>query len=185
MTKSTVGAEALKRLQNADYKQGIVDTQREADKEYFAEIEKCVKAHSQWTEPFYIVILQKKERLMENVVRRYFLARQSLPTPDWDQTVWRYTPATGDMRFLWVLPDRNTAMWMASNPNDVPQEQQPLLLFVMEFLDHKLYDRYLKLCEEGKEKCVSLSDSPYSHLSSKVAAQVLQHQGALSFNNES
>ena len=107
--KHTVGEEAVKRLLNPDTKQGIIDTQREADKEYFEEIKKCVESHKAWDEPYYIVTIHKKERLLENVVRRYFLARQSLPTPQWDQTVWRYNPKNGDLRFLWVLPDENSA----------------------------------------------------------------------------
>lgn len=143
--KETVGA-ASKRLQeNIDTKQGIVDTQREVDKTYFEECQKCVqrKPHCDWKEPWYLVVVQKKERLMANVVRRYFFGRQSLPTPDYDQTVWEYNPKTGDMKFMWVIPDKNTTLWMVSNPNEVPNEQRHLLNFCLDFINNKLYSRFL------------------------------------------
>lgn len=150
--KKTVGSEAVKLLQNPDSKQGVVDTQREIDKEYLSEIKKCIDAHKSLDDPFYIVVIQKKERLLENVIRRYFLARKTLPTPDWDQTVWRYNPKTGDLMFLWVLPDKNTAMWMASNPQDIVTEQKPLLGYVMDFLDKKLFAFYEDMFEKKDEK---------------------------------
>ena len=140
--KVTVGEEAVKRLANPDTKQGIIETQREIDKEYFSEIEKCVKEHKDWDEPYYIVVELKKERLLENVIRRYFIGRQSLPTPQWDQTVWRYNPKTGDLQFVWVLPDENTAKWMASNPTILSEEHEELVQFIMLFLDKKLYRIY-------------------------------------------
>jgi len=140
--KKTVGQEAIDRLNNPDHTQTVVDTQREADKEYFDEIKKCVDTHKSWDTPYYIVVHQKKEQLLENVVRRYFLARESLPSPQWDQTVWRYTPLSGDLRFVWTLPDENTAKWMAGNPKEIPKEQHQLLAFVLEFLDKKLFKHF-------------------------------------------
>jgi len=170
--KKTVGQEAVARLANPDTKQGIIDTQREADKEYFSELSKCVYAHNEWTTPFYVVVHLKKEQLLENVMRRYFMARMSLPTPQWDQTVWRYDPKSGDLRFLWVLPDVNTAMWMADNPNDIHPEQHNLLGFVLDFLDRKLYRLYHNMFHKGENQCAELSESPYSALCSKVAQDI-------------
>jgi len=170
MTKhrKTVGEEAVKRMLNPDSSQGIVDTQREMDKEYFNEIEKCVEAHKSWDTPYYIVVHCKKEKLLENVIRRYFIGRQTLPTPQWDQTVWRYTPMTGDMQFLWVLPDENTAKWFAGNPQEVQQEHAELLWFVTEFLNKRLYSRFYKQFHKGEQECLT-SESSYSVPYSKAA----------------
>jgi len=153
--KTTVGQEAVKRLANPDTKQGIVDTEREVNKDYFEEIQKCVDSHKQWTEPFYVVIHYKKERTLHNVVRRYFLARQSLPTPQWNQDVWRYDPKSGDLRYLWTLPEEQTAMWMVGNPEEVPKEQYVLLAFILDFLDGKLFKLYHKEFERGNQSCES------------------------------
>jgi len=171
MTKrrKTVGQEAVKRLETKDTKQGIVDTEREANKEYIGEIQKCVNAHKSWDEPFYVVVHQKKEQLLENVIRRYFLARQSLPTPQWDQDVWRYDPKTGNLEYLWSLPDENTAKWMAGNPGDIHPEQHQLLRFVLDFLDKKLYRFYHTKYHKGEKECRDLSESPYADVCSKAA----------------
>jgi len=167
--KKTVGQEAVKRLQNVDTKQGIIDTEREANKEYVSEIQKCVNAHSSWDDPFYVVVCIKKEQLLENVIRRYFLARQSLPTPQWDQDVWRYDPKSGNLEYLWSLPDENTAKWMAGNPNDIHPEQHQLLQFVLDFLDKKLYRFYHNKFHKGESECTDLSQSPYADVCAKAA----------------
>lgn len=143
MKRKTVGEESLKRLLNPEA-QHVIDTEREVNKEYYKEISKCIDNHPNMKDPYYIVVLIKKERLMENVVRRYFIARESLPTPQWDQTVWRFDPSCGDLRFIWCLPDENTAKWMAGNTHEVPPEHYELLKFVLELLDKKLYDRFLE-----------------------------------------
>ena len=158
MTKrKKVGEEAYERLLNPDTKQGVVDTQREADKEYFQELKKTVDAHKSWDFPYFIIVMNKKERLMENVVRRYFFARRTLPQPTFDCTVWRYDPKTSDLTFLWVIPDRDTCMWMASNPEDIHPEQRHLLGYVMDMLDKKLYRHYHALYEREESSDVVLS----------------------------
>ncbi|MDD4893607.1 MAG: hypothetical protein PHH73_06360 [Candidatus Rickettsiella isopodorum] len=145
LRQQTVGAISRQLLLNKDTKQGIVDTQREVDKTYFEECHKCVsrKPHCDWKQPWYLVVIYKKERLLENVVRRYFFGRQSLPTPEYDQTVWRYYPQSGDMQYVWTIPDKNTTLWMYSNPNDIPNEQQHLKNFVIDFIEDRLYSSNL------------------------------------------
>lgn len=150
MEKKTAGQIATELAAKNDGKQSVIDTQREIDKEYINEVKKCIEAHSHFVEPFYIVVILKKEKLLSNVMRRYFLARASLPTPDWDQQVWRYDPKTGDLTFLWVLPDRNTAMWLVNDIKTIPLEFTQLVEFVLDFLDHKLYNRFLT--QEKKEE---------------------------------
>jgi len=141
MEKTSVGEEAYKRLLNPDTKQGIIDTQREIDKDYFKEIEECVKrfkAKSGIDEDFFIVVIVKKERLMENVIRRYFVPRRSLPTPAYDQTVWRYRKG-GELEFIWVVPDHNTCQEIYNHPERVPQEEAWLRQLVNSFMSGHLY----------------------------------------------
>jgi len=140
--KTTVGNEAYKRLINPDIKQGIIDTQREIDKNYFKEIEECIKrvknSENFKNQSFFIVVITKKERLMENVIRRYFVPRLSLPTPAYDQTVWRYNK-TGDLEFIWVVPDHNTCQEIYHNPLLVPKEEKWLKELVNMFMTGQLY----------------------------------------------
>lgn len=139
--KRTVGEEAYKRLLNPDTKQGIIDTQQEIDKKYFSEIEECVKKHKgkpNFEGDFFIVVIVKKERLMENVVRRYFVARQTLPTPAYDQTVWRYRKG-GQLEYIWTIPDHNTCQEMYHHPEKVPVDERWLYGMVSAFMCGRLY----------------------------------------------
>jgi hypothetical protein len=112
----TVGAEALKRLKDPDTKQGIIDTQREIDKEYLNEVEKCLHAHKDMIEDqgmkgVFVIVLTKKERTMPNVIRRYFFCRKSLPSVQYDQTVWRYNHRKqSELELIWVIPDVETCL---------------------------------------------------------------------------
>lgn len=152
---SPIGKVAYDLLQKPDYKQGVVDTQREVDKEFFSEIQKCVerKPHSDWKSPWYIIVLNRRERTMINVVRRQFLGRKTIPTPEYDQTVFRFYPSTGNLEFIWCIPDKNTTLWMYDNPGDVPKEHDWLKNFVFDFLNGSLYASMIKKYpEEAKGK---------------------------------
>lgn len=141
-----IGKVSRELLLKGDQKQGVVDTQREVDKEYFTEINKCVhaKPHCDWIDPWYVVILHKRERLLENVVRRYFFGRQSLPTPEYDQTVWRYYPSSGNLEFIWCIPDKNTTLYMYDRPGEIVEEQKHLKKFVFDFINGTLYNSVIK-----------------------------------------
>ena len=145
----TVGEEAYKRLLNPDDKQGIIDTQREIDKEYFKELEDCVKRGKKMPfgdKDFFVVVIVKKERLMENVIRRYFIPRESLPTPAFDQTVWRYSK-DGHLDYIWTIPDHNTCEEMYHHPELVPVEENWLLQMVSAFKSGRIYH---EACESFK-----------------------------------
>lgn len=138
---TSVGKEAYARLLNPDSKQGIIDTQREIDKKYFKEIEDCVKrvkGKPNFEGDFFITVIVKKERLMENVIRRYFIPRKTLPTPTYDQTVWRYTKE-GDLEFIWVIPDHNTCQEIYHHPEKVPENENWLRALVQSFMTGQLY----------------------------------------------
>ena len=124
---------------NLDIKQSLMDTSKEMQKQYLPEIEKCIKTHEKlWSEPFYVVVITKRERLIVNSIRQYFLARQTLPTPDLDQTVFKYTPATGDLKHLWTVPDHGSIDYLIRNRHLVVKAEQQLLEYCMLFRKGKL-----------------------------------------------
>jgi len=138
MTKKTVGEVSTELLKNPDEKQGIIDTQKEMNKQFLPQVEECIKNHKDWKDPYYIVVINKRERLLVNVIRQYFLARFTLPTPDYDQTVFKYFPSTGDLKFLWVLPDKNSIEFINENSSTLPLEQSQLIEFCKLFKAEKL-----------------------------------------------
>jgi len=158
MTRKTVGQEAVERLQNADHKQEVGATAEEINKKYYEGIQECVD-NTDWTEPFFIVVHRQKVKQLVNTMRNRYWARRTLPTPQWDSDVWRYYPKSGNLEFIWSLPDEDSAKFMYSYPEMVPVEQRQLLEFVVNFVDGKLYDIYHREFESGSQlagsECVS------------------------------
>ena len=138
-TKKTVGAHSLELASKDQGTHTAIDQMREQLDDYEKNIHECVQAHlSKFPGDFYVVCLTKKERLMQNVLRGYFFARQSCPTPDYDQAVYRYVREDAHLDFLWVVPDAAAVNFMKNNPNSVPPEKYGLLKFVLQFADGSL-----------------------------------------------
>ena len=151
--RKTAGAEAVKLLQEADGKQSVVETEKEANKGYLEQIWECVQSEpaKDWDKPFYVVVVTKKEKLLQNIIRRYFLARKTMPMPDYDQSVFLYYPKTEQLRYLWTLPDPEACHEFYHIGADVDPQELELQGFVIEFLDDKLYDRCAQIYEINNE----------------------------------
>lgn len=142
--RKTAGELAVQALKDHNPDQTVEDTSRAMHKGYLDEIRKVTERSpaKTWTDPYYIVVITKKEKILYNVIRRYFFARKSMPTPTWDQTVFRYEPKKGDLFYLWTIPDPETAAWLASFPQDAPEGYEKLIEFVRDFASDRLYQRF-------------------------------------------
>ncbi len=140
---TTVGAEAYKRLLNPE-KQEVGETSYEMNKEFEENLMECVlgyqKTRLEHTSSFYAVVLHKKERIMKNVIRRYFFCRETEPTPEYDQTVFKVYPKIQKIDFKWVIPDIETYFDMNLNGHRYPPDQQHLVSFCHAMRDDKLAD---------------------------------------------
>jgi len=93
---------------------------------------------------FFIVVLFKKERLMMNVVRQFFMPRKTCPRPEYDQVVYKYNRGSSDLSFIWVIPDKQSCESIPLDILHYPKEQKEFLNYVMDFNSGKLD----KLCDE-------------------------------------
>lgn len=93
---------------------------------------------------FFLVVLFKKERLMINTVRQYFLPRKTCPRPEYDQVVYKYERKAQDLSFLWVIPDKQTCESLPIQKSFIPLDQQEFAQFVSDFNSGKLD----KLCDQ-------------------------------------
>ena len=132
--KETVGAQALKLLEKADGKQSLMDTSLEMTKNFMPEISKCIDNHKYLTEPYYLIAINKRERLIINSIRQFFAARRTLPTPDYDQNVFKYFPSSGGLKYLWTVPDKDSVTYILLNQTSLPDEQKELLKFCKLFI---------------------------------------------------
>jgi hypothetical protein len=103
----TVGQCAVDLLAKGDQKQSVIDTTKEMQRGYVDELIKCAKRYD-WPEPFFICVQTRRERLLTNVIRCQFYARLSRPTPQYDLALYSYDPKKEQLRFEWVVPDKQT-----------------------------------------------------------------------------
>jgi hypothetical protein len=89
---------------------------------------------------FFLVVLTKKERLMQNVIRNYFFSRKTCPTPEYDQVVYHYHRTSGDIEFIWVVPSKDTCELFKDNMLKIVSHEQQLLKYVLSFYDGTLLD---------------------------------------------
>ena len=94
---------------------------------------------------FYIAALIKKEKLLENVLRNYFIPTIACPTPHFDQTVYRYNHEKEDIEFLWVVPDQETCEIFRENKNIIVPAERGLLQFVLDYYNGNLFKLAKKL----------------------------------------
>lgn len=88
---------------------------------------------------FYVAALLKKEKLLQNVLRNYFVATKSCPTPTFDQTIYKYNAKKEAIEFLWVIPDQETALTLKDNKQIVVPEERGLLQFVLDYYNGNLH----------------------------------------------
>lgn len=149
MTKKTVGAIAAELLQKPDGPTNPQEYQRAQEKDYLAKLLVTAQEGLKlYNSDFYIVVITKKERLMENVIRNYFFSRKTCPTPDYDQTVYKFNHGKDDIEFLWTIPAKDICFDLLENKHRITREEQDLLECVMRYAEGTL----MKLAQsENKE----------------------------------
>lgn len=109
-----------------------------------------------WDGDFFVQVLLKKERLMDNVIRTLFMQNISCPTPDYDQSVFMYHAAEEKLQYLWTVPDPFTVELLLRNARYVVPEERPLLEMCMKFVDGTLLRKCRKLNGENPETGIVL-----------------------------
>ncbi len=147
MAHETVGKISLDLLSKGDKNDHSVEEQmREQLNDYEKNVYECALLGSTiYNSDFYIVVLTKKEKLMENVLRHYFFHRQTCPTPDYDQAVYRFNSSIQALEFLWVIPSKDTCYYLKEHALEIPYKERELLQYVLDFFDDTLMVKAKKL----------------------------------------
>jgi len=171
---STVGAIASELLAKHDQALNPQEVQQAQEKEYLANLEWAVR-HAQKTiscksipghdecksrdrleGSFFISVLLKKEKLLENVLRNYFIPTKSCPTPTYDQTIYRYDDAKDSIEFVWVVPDRETCEIFRENITIIVPAERALLQCILNFYDGTYYKMMKKFNGEKMSLGIAL-----------------------------
>lgn len=146
MTRDTVGKISLDLQQKQPETHDPIALERAMQEDYIKNLVECVEKHTQiFSNNFYVVVITKNEKLMPNVFRNYFSARESCPTPDYDQSVFRYNKQAEELEYIWSIPSRDACHHLKDNALEVHSDEKELLHFVLQFADGTLYKLAKKL----------------------------------------
>lgn len=139
--KETVGKVSLDLSKNShENSHSAHEQMQECLTEWETELIKCAQEHkSKWNTDFFVVVITKKERLMDNVLRNYFFARLTCPTPDYDQTVYRIDRKLDIIDFVWTIPSKDTCLFIKENILAMAPEERQLTQYVLDFADGTLF----------------------------------------------
>ena len=123
----------------------VIDQTQEMLTDWDNNIAQAIKdGKSKYIHDFYICVETKKEKLLENVIRNFFFTRTTCPTPNYDQTIFKYHYKEDIPEFLWVIPSRDACKLIKQEALNLPKEQKELINFVFDFDDGTL----LRRCKE-------------------------------------
>lgn len=157
MNHRTTGAIASELLNKHDQSLSPQEVQKAQEQEYLQNLEWAVRhaqkkvdcsaidGHTACADrialegSFFVSVLLKKEKLLENVLRNYFVPTKNCPTPTYDQTLYRYDDKKESIEFVWVIPDRETCEIFRENITKIVPEERALLKCILDFYDGTLY----------------------------------------------
>ena len=150
--KKTVGQWSKELIEKSDDKHSVEEQMREQLSDYDRELFRCFDEKKiSYKGIFYIVVLTRGEKLLKNVIRHQFFARNSCPTPEYDQTVYQCHKDWTEPKFMWVIPCKGYCEYLQANSQRVPQEEWQLLRFVLDFYDDTLLKLAKKLNNEKED----------------------------------
>jgi hypothetical protein len=148
--KKTVGEISTDLLQKANDPVSVIDQTYECLTDFEKELLKCAHdARTKYKGNYFITVITKKEPLMENVIRNFFIHRLSCPTPDYDQTVYRYDRQKDDLEFIWTIPSKDTCLQFIAHKHEIVPSELALLGFILDFSDGTLFKLAKKLNNES------------------------------------
>lgn len=106
---------------------------------------------------FYVVLLIKTEQ--GSTPRTFVLARRSCPSPLYKQSVWKYHHQSGDLEFLWTIPDRFLYMHVLKDLQKYlsDKETSDLAKFVMLMESGELLEWVKRENGEKKDAIISIN----------------------------
>jgi len=146
---TTLGSLAYDALLKEPESRDPIELQRELQKKYIDELVDCVENYKKiQPRSFFVCVITKREKLLQPILRNYFIARDSCPTPDYDQAVYKYNHESEQIEYLWCIPDREACLTYRENALQVVPEERQLLQHILDFADGTLYRLSKKLNKE-------------------------------------
>ena len=144
-------------IQSGDENHSPQEQMSENLSEYDKNIYECIElSKKDFMFDFYVIVITKKEKLMPNVLRHYFLSRNSCPTPQYDEAVYKFHRREERVEFLWVVPSKETCQYFVVNSLNIVEDERELLNFVLQFTNGDL-DALAKKLNNEKDGLVLIT----------------------------
>ena len=125
----------------------VVELAKEGLKDYFGELVKCVGDGKKVfpSSDFFIQVHERAEKVLQMTFRHQFEARLTCPTPNYDQSIFKYHWKDENLEYIWTIPSRDACHYLKNNALEVVPEEKQLLNFVLAFADGSLFKRMKEL----------------------------------------
>ena len=159
MKEKTVGQIYLEAQATPDNEIDVAELTQKYFKEYEENLVKTIENGKKLypDEPyFFIEDITKRERLMAKLIRHLILPRATCPTPNYDQTVFRYCKADDALEYIWTIPAPEVCREYIDSMLLLGPEDKELLQFILDFRDGKLELLARKLNNEEFQTNITL-----------------------------
>lgn len=134
--RDTVGTIALK-ARGANERICVGDMAHEFMPQLVDDLNEAIASNPFEGRPFYILVHEKKDAQMTNVILRRVIKQEYRPYPEPNTSVWWTDPSTQETRFCWSLPHPSTFPQYMENASKYCKEQiKDILAYQMMRLDH-------------------------------------------------
>lgn len=142
--RETVGSIALKAAKSNERVE-VGDMGRELMPQLVVDLNNTINSNPYDDRPFYIIIHEKKDLLLKNMILRRMITQEPRPYPEPNTSVFWTDPKTKEVRFCWSLPHQSTFKNYIDNASRYCKDQiKDILAYNMEIMDH------FGFCKVGK-----------------------------------
>jgi len=129
--ETKVQVRELSHEMNKDYMSMLIDTALDGKKKFYGD--------------FFVVVLTKRERLIQRSLRNYFIARKSCPTPNYEQAVYAFSSKDEALTFVWMVPSKDLCNAMYAQRHFMELHKDTLLPYVVDYVEGRLFDKAIRL----------------------------------------
>ncbi len=123
--------------------------------------EEVVKSGKYDSKDFYLVVSLGKNPMTKQLQYRFLPERSTPPTPCFRDHVWRYDWISGELKFLWRIPDKDryehVLKYWQNYRNSHKKDHRDLALWVKEIESGRLLQLINKMCGNKKNAVISLT----------------------------
>ena len=134
--RDTIGAIALK-AQSSNQSIEVGDMNRELMPQLVEDLNESIQSNPFDGRPFYIIVHEKKDLMLRNVILRRMVRQERRPYPEPNTSVFWTDPKTHDIRFCWSLPHQTTFDQYMTNAKLYDKDQiKDILAYKLDRMDH-------------------------------------------------